>query len=62
MYYDVVLNKWVEGELFFTGYKDNKMIKLEVSRTDRNWKYTKSAYDEFIKYMKSKEFETYYFQ
>jgi hypothetical protein len=41
----------MEGELFFTGYKDNKMIKLEVSRTDRNWKYFMQNYDNFIEYM-----------
>jgi hypothetical protein len=48
----------MEGELFFTGYKDNKKIKLEVSRDGRNWKYFKKKYDNFIEYMN----EYYYFQ
>ncbi len=58
IYYNVILNKWMEGELFFTGYKDNKKIKLEVSRDGRNWKYFKKKYDNFIEYMN----EYYYFQ
>jgi hypothetical protein len=61
MYYNILNNTWTEWELFFTGYQDNQMIKLPVSRTDRNWKYTKWAYDEFIEYMKAQEFEICYF-
>lgn len=51
MYYNINTNNWSEGKLFFTWYKDNKMVKLPVDKNNINWKYFHKDYEEFNNYI-----------